>query len=147
MSKNSNKSAAPVKNVKAQAQKTQETAPVAVAPQAGADALRGRLESRTHAIHEVLLGAWREGRLCKMSDIVAGARALLGADHKSYEKLDKTAPSHINTMKGRQFIERVTINNVTAWRLTELGATNCGAGAFGADGAKTSKKARKTRTK
>lgn len=87
------------------------------------DALNGRISSRTHAIHVVLIAAYEKGATLKTAQIVEGARALLTKNHASYEKLDRTAPSHLNTMKKRQFIERVD----GAWRLTKLGAETAGA--------------------
>lgn len=102
------------------AEKTQKTAPVATTANVdGAfDALKGRIDSRTHAIHVVLMRAYSKGATLRTSEIVAGARELLGAEHKSYEKLDRTAPSHLNTMRRRNFIER----HNGAWRLTAEGA-------------------------
>lgn len=82
------------------------------------DTLKGRIDSRTHAMHVVLMRAYSKGALLRTAEIVAGARELLGAEHKSYEKLDRTAPSHLNTMRKRAFIERVN----GAWRLTAEGA-------------------------
>lgn len=83
------------------------------------DALKGRVDSRTHAMHVVLMRAYSKGALLRTSEIVAQARELLGAEHKSYEKLDRTAPSHLDTMRKRNFIER----HNGAWRLTSEGAT------------------------
>lgn len=82
------------------------------------DALKGRVDSRTHAMHVVLMRAYSKGATLRTAEIVAGARELLGAEHKSFEKLDRTAPSHLNTMRKRNFIERVN----GAWRLTAEGA-------------------------
>jgi hypothetical protein len=101
--------------------------------QVGADALRGRVSCRTHAMHEVLVEAFKKGSLVSTKDIVAGARALLGEGHASFAKLDKTAPSHLNTMKGRGYVERVTLAggdgvSSTGWRLTAAGAKLVGLG-------------------
>ena len=96
--------------------KSKAPAPVFVAKGAAEDALSGRIGARTHSIHSVLLDAALVGALLTTKQITERATAHLGAP------CNATA-SHLNTMKGREYLER----EQGAWRLTDDALALCGA--------------------
>jgi hypothetical protein len=94
-----------------------------MAPGASSDALKGRVGTRTHAIHVVLMAHYPQP--IPRAVIIAESVALLGADHPSSAKFAQTLGSHMNTMKTRGFVER----RDGGWVLTESAAGLAGVAA------------------
>lgn len=95
--------------------------PSDMAPGASSDALKGRIGTRTHAIHVVLMAHYPKP--IPRAVIVAESVALLTPEHPSVPKFAATLGSHLNTMqKLRGFVER----RDGGWVLTEAGARAAG---------------------
>lgn len=107
--------------VKKEAPKQEKSKAQFVLKGAGADALQGRLESRTHAIHKVLLDAALTGALITTKEITSRATAFMQQSDKNASC--NATGAHINTMKTREYIVR----EGGAWRLTDVALELCGA--------------------
>lgn len=109
------------------------------AAQGAFDALGGRLDSRTHYVHVVLVEFALKGATCSMKQISERALALMPRDHIAREKFTRTLGAHIATMKTREYIEST---GRSAWRLTEKALKLWGA-KWGAESDKKTRAPRK----
>jgi hypothetical protein len=118
--KNASKKNDGAKNTSKKSKKTKAPAPGALTlkTDGATDAIKGRVACRTSVIHEALVKAHNEDVALTVKQITEyvnanWARALNGAP----TTLAATA-SHINTMKGRGYIEKR--EDERGWRLTKL---------------------------
>jgi hypothetical protein len=124
--------------------KTSKPVPVAapksipndMAPGASSDALKGRVGTRTHAIHVVFMSHYPKP--IPRAVIIAESVELLGADHPSSAKFAQTLGSHMNTMKTRGFVER----RDGGWVLSESAAGIAGVAAPPAPKTKRTRKSK-----